>query len=168
MLTWHTRKMQQISQQNQARKTCSQTCAHILDLDHDPISFTLVIDDFRIKYVGKEHALHLLNILKEHSKISEDWSGTKFIRLTFAHAFSISHQHECRTHHTTMFLPHMAQQRNLLCRKCRAPYLTKQTKHMCRPSLARCCIMPELLILQSSQRSMQLQCSKQHQQCKRH
>ena len=31
-----------------------------------PISFTLVVDDFGIKYVGKEHAVHLLNILKEH------------------------------------------------------------------------------------------------------
>ncbi len=46
------------------------------------ISFTLVIDDFGIKYVQKEHALHLLNILKEHYEIAVDWTGNKFIGLT--------------------------------------------------------------------------------------
>ncbi len=44
-----------------------------------PISFTLVADNFGIKYVGREHILHLLSILKEHYKFFEDWSGTKFI-----------------------------------------------------------------------------------------
>ncbi len=53
-----------------------------------PISFTLIVNDFRIKYVGKEHALHLLNILKEHYKKSEDWSGTKFIGLTFERVYT--------------------------------------------------------------------------------
>jgi hypothetical protein len=33
-----------------------------------PISFTLVVDDFGVKYVGKEHAMHLISILKEHYK----------------------------------------------------------------------------------------------------
>ncbi len=47
-----------------------------------PISFTLVIDDFGIKYVGRQHVQHLLYILKEHYEISKDWSGTKFIGLT--------------------------------------------------------------------------------------
>jgi hypothetical protein len=48
-----------------------------------PISFTLVVDNFGIKYVGKEHVLYLLDILKQHYKLSEDWSGTNFIGLTF-------------------------------------------------------------------------------------
>ncbi len=30
-----------------------------------PISFTLVVDDFGIKYVGQEHVMHLISILKE-------------------------------------------------------------------------------------------------------
>ncbi len=50
--------------------------------DSRPISFTLVIDDFGIKYVGKEHVLHLLNLLKEHYEIAVDWTGNKFIGLT--------------------------------------------------------------------------------------
>lgn len=48
-----------------------------------PISFTLVVDDFGVKYVGKEHAMHLINILKQHYEISEDWTGTKYIGITF-------------------------------------------------------------------------------------
>ena len=31
-----------------------------------PISFILVVDDFEVKYVGKEHADHLVRVLKEH------------------------------------------------------------------------------------------------------
>jgi hypothetical protein len=41
-----------------------------------PISFTLVIDDFGVKYIGKEHVHHLIQTLKEHYKIKEDWEGT--------------------------------------------------------------------------------------------
>ena len=40
-----------------------------------PISFTLVVDDFGIKYIGKEHADHLLNALKEHYTLDIDWEG---------------------------------------------------------------------------------------------
>jgi hypothetical protein len=47
-----------------------------------PISFTLVVDDFGVKYVGKELAMHLISILKEHYKISEDWLGSKYIGIT--------------------------------------------------------------------------------------
>ena len=41
-----------------------------------------MVDDFRIKYVGKEHVEFLTSILREHYKISVDWSGTKYIGLT--------------------------------------------------------------------------------------
>ncbi len=47
-----------------------------------PISFTLVVNDFGIKYVGEEHAKHLLDVLREHYEISINWSGSKFIGLT--------------------------------------------------------------------------------------
>jgi len=33
-----------------------------------PVQFTLVVDDFRVKYVGKEHALHLKQIIKYGKK----------------------------------------------------------------------------------------------------
>ena len=37
-----------------------------------PISFTLVVDDFGIKYEGKEHANHLLTALTDHYKIENN------------------------------------------------------------------------------------------------
>ena len=33
-----------------------------------PIQFSLVIDDFRVKYVRKENALHLLNTIQKYYK----------------------------------------------------------------------------------------------------
>jgi hypothetical protein len=43
-----------------------------------PVMFCLIVDDFGIEYVGKEHALHLRNVLQEHYTITEDWAGTKY------------------------------------------------------------------------------------------
>jgi hypothetical protein len=41
-----------------------------------PITFSLVVDDFGVKYVGKEHADHLISCLKtETYKLTEDWAG---------------------------------------------------------------------------------------------
>ena len=46
-----------------------------------PITFSLCLDDFGVKYVGKIHADHLLTVLKAHYKISKDWSGKKYLGL---------------------------------------------------------------------------------------
>jgi hypothetical protein len=40
-----------------------------------PIQFTLVVDDLGVKYVGKKHADHLLNVIKKHYQCSVDWAG---------------------------------------------------------------------------------------------
>ncbi len=40
--------------------------------DFCSISFALCVDDFRIKYVGREHIEYLSGILKEHYKCSQD------------------------------------------------------------------------------------------------
>ena len=47
-----------------------------------PISFTLVVDDFGVKYVGKQNADHLVSVLQEHYTIDIDWEGTRYIGLT--------------------------------------------------------------------------------------
>jgi hypothetical protein len=47
--------------------------------DFCPISFTLCIDDFGIKYVGREHIEHLSGILNEHYKYSQDWDGAHYL-----------------------------------------------------------------------------------------
>jgi hypothetical protein len=43
-----------------------------------PISFTLVVDDFGVKYIGKEHVHHLLQVLRQDYKIEKDWEGTRY------------------------------------------------------------------------------------------
>ncbi len=43
------------------------------------ISFTLCVDSFGMKYVGREHAKHLLQVLNMHYKCSQDWDGKKYL-----------------------------------------------------------------------------------------
>ena len=50
--------------------------------DTRPIDFSLVVDDFGIKYVGKEHAMHLLGALRDLYTVTEDWDGCLFSGLT--------------------------------------------------------------------------------------
>jgi hypothetical protein len=40
-----------------------------------PIWFTLTVDDFGVKYIGKEHAEHLMSVLGKHYNMEEDWKG---------------------------------------------------------------------------------------------
>ena len=40
-----------------------------------PIWFALCVDDFVVKYVGKEHAQYLMDVLKKFYKMEEDWKG---------------------------------------------------------------------------------------------
>ena len=48
-----------------------------------PISFCLVVDDFGIKYVGKEHADHLLDTLRQAKyQLTVDWEGKQFCGIT--------------------------------------------------------------------------------------
>ena len=57
-----------------------------------PISFSLVVDDFGVKYEGKEHVKHLIAALKEHYTISEDWTGGLYcgIKLEWNYAKQLS------------------------------------------------------------------------------
>jgi hypothetical protein len=41
-----------------------------------PISFTLVVDDFAVKYVGKHHAEHLRNAILRTYELTTDWTTT--------------------------------------------------------------------------------------------
>ena len=40
-----------------------------------PVWFTLVVDDFGIKYICEEHAKHLLDVLREHYTMEVDLKG---------------------------------------------------------------------------------------------
>ena len=54
-----------------------------------PIQFFLLVDNFGIKYIGKEHALHLLKNLEQNYDISIDWKGTKFAGIDLACDYNI-------------------------------------------------------------------------------
>ena len=56
-----------------------------------PIQFVLIVDDFGIKYVGKQHALHLLNILEQNYEITTDWEGKKFSGIDLAWDYNDKH-----------------------------------------------------------------------------
>jgi hypothetical protein len=40
-----------------------------------PISFSLVVDDFGVKYVGRDHAEHFMECIKKNYNISSDWKA---------------------------------------------------------------------------------------------
>ena len=37
-----------------------------------PIPFTLIVDDFGVKYIGDEHAEHLISVVKKHYELTHD------------------------------------------------------------------------------------------------
>ena len=44
-----------------------------------PISFCLVVDDFGVKYIGKEHDDHLIQCLRnQYQEVDIDWDGKRF------------------------------------------------------------------------------------------
>ena len=51
-----------------------------------PICFTVVVDYFGVKYVGEDHAQHLLDVVKQYYKVTDDLStenqSDKFIDIT--------------------------------------------------------------------------------------
>ena len=47
-----------------------------------PISFTLIVDDFGVKYVGEQHANHLIEVLKRFYDVADDWKGEKYVGIT--------------------------------------------------------------------------------------
>jgi hypothetical protein len=46
------------------------------------ISFTLVVDDFAVKYNGKQHAEHLWNAHLQTYEITTDWTATVYSGMT--------------------------------------------------------------------------------------
>ena len=45
------------------------------------------MDDFGVKYLGKEHANHRIAVLEEYYELLEDWGGTKYCRVTLDWAY---------------------------------------------------------------------------------
>jgi hypothetical protein len=50
--------------------------------DSRPVTFCLVVDDFGVKYVGKQHADHLLNAIRTKYQLTCDWTGSLYCGVT--------------------------------------------------------------------------------------
>ena len=57
------------------------------------VSFSLIVDDFGVKYMSSEHAKHLIKVLKEHYTITEDWEAEKYSGITLDWDY-----HQCQVH----------------------------------------------------------------------
>ena len=60
-----------------------------------PVQLVLLLGDFGIRYVVKEHALHLLKTLEAYYKITTDWEGTRFAVIDLAWDY-----HACNANQT--------------------------------------------------------------------
>lgn len=41
-----------------------------------------MVDDFGVKYKCSKDARHLMNVLKQHYDVTEDWTGARYIGIT--------------------------------------------------------------------------------------
>ncbi len=93
-----------------------------------PIQFVLIVDDFGVEYVGKQHAEHLANVLKQYHDISEDWEGTKFAGINLDWNYATKHsERSCRLSMKDYI-------RNLLLKFDHPlPSAPQHSPHRCRP-----------------------------------
>ncbi len=57
-----------------------------------PITFALVVDDFAVTYVGKEHAHHLLTLLqRDYEAVAVDWEATLYCGITCKWDYVLRH-----------------------------------------------------------------------------
>ncbi len=50
--------------------------------DWRPISFTLVVNNFGVKYINKNDMEHLISVLQQDYEVDTDWDGTRYLGLT--------------------------------------------------------------------------------------
>ena len=121
-----------------------------------PISFTLVVDDFGIKYVGEEHAKHLIGVLEENYTMDVDWTGSLYCGINLdwnyeqgyvdismpsyvkknSSNMTILHQRNPNTAHTHPIQSNMAKQTKIHSQKIPAIYLTRIERNLYNKSLA--------------------------------
>jgi hypothetical protein len=85
-----------------------------------PVQFTLVVDEFEVKYVDEEHGNHLKQVLDKHNTLTCDWTGTPNIGITLDWNYSIRQVHLSMSKYATKAIKqfqHIAQKRQY------APYL---------------------------------------------
>jgi len=55
------------------------------------IQFTLTVDNFGVKYVGKDNADHLIAALRKHYEVEEDWKGSLYCGITLNWNYAQGH-----------------------------------------------------------------------------
>ena len=50
--------------------------------DTRDLAFSLVVDDFGVKYTSTSDAKHLMSVLRQHYTVSEEWDGARYVGLT--------------------------------------------------------------------------------------
>ena len=119
-----------------------------------PIQFTLVVDDFGVKYFGKEHALHLKSTLEDNCGVATEWDGERYIGITLdwdyerrqvhlsmpgyiAKALKFC-QHKVRTNRINRFRVHpysMVSKHNILKSGLRPRYLMQRARNSSNKSV---------------------------------
>ena len=62
-----------------------------------PIQFALIVDDFGVEYIGKQHAKHPARVLEQHHEITQDWEGKKFAGVNLQWNYAKNHsERTCR------------------------------------------------------------------------
>ncbi len=74
----------------------SQTTPGLWKHDTHPISFSLVVNDFGVKYVGKENAQCLLDTVRHYYKCSCNWKGEQYC------GFTLKWDHKGKKVHVSM------------------------------------------------------------------
>jgi hypothetical protein len=84
----------------------SQTTPGLWKHDTHPISFSLAVDDFRVKYVGKENAQHLLDTVQKYYKCSCNWKGEQYCGPTLKWDYKGKKAHVLMPGYVTKALTH--------------------------------------------------------------
>ena len=58
-----------------------------------PISYTLVVNNFRVKYINKTNVDHLTSVLSQDYEIGMDWDGTRYLGLTLDWYYKLRKKH---------------------------------------------------------------------------
>jgi hypothetical protein len=84
----------------------SQTTPGLWKHDTRPISFSLVVNNFGVKYVGEENAQHLLDIMGHYYKCSCNWKGEGYCGLTLKWNYKGKKVHVLMPGYVTKALTH--------------------------------------------------------------
>ena len=56
-----------------------------------PVHFTLTVNNFGVKYVGKEHVDHLISTIQRFFEVETDWTGTLYCGITLKWDYNKCH-----------------------------------------------------------------------------